>query len=77
MYLFYTLKVMHKKCMTYQTGGTVDVKWWVLEFGHLLSSTVKSRRLPQQEYLLRKPLSIGLWIAKLCAQVARNTCGQA
>jgi hypothetical protein len=29
--------------------GTVDVKWRVLVFGHLPSSVVKSRGLPQQE----------------------------
>jgi hypothetical protein len=29
--------------------GTVIVKWLVQEFGHLLSSAVKSRGLPQQE----------------------------
>jgi hypothetical protein len=29
--------------------GTVDVKWRVLEFAHLLSSAGKSRGLPQQE----------------------------
>jgi hypothetical protein len=29
--------------------GTADVKWRVLEFGHLPSSTVKYRGLPQQK----------------------------
>jgi hypothetical protein len=53
--------------------GTVDVKWRVLEFAHLLSSAVKCRGLPQQELLLGKPLSSGLRIAKLRAQVARKT----
>jgi hypothetical protein len=54
----------------------VDVEWRVLGFGHLLSSAIKCRELPQQELLLGKPLSSGLRIAKLRAQVARNTCGQ-
>jgi hypothetical protein len=44
-----------------------------LEFAHLLSSVAKCRGLPQ---LLGKTLSSGLWIAKLRAQVARNTCVQ-
>jgi hypothetical protein len=59
--------------MMEQTG---DVKWRVLEFAHLLRSAVKCRGLPKQEELLGKPLSSGLRIAKLRAQVARNTCGQ-
>jgi hypothetical protein len=33
-------------------------------------------QMPQQELLLGKPHSSGLQIAKLRAQVARNTCGQ-
>jgi hypothetical protein len=56
--------------------GTVYVKWRILEFAHLVSSAVKCRGLPQQEYLLGKPLSSGLRFAKFHAQVARNTCGQ-
>jgi hypothetical protein len=56
--------------------GTVYVKWWVLEFAHLPISAVKCRGLPQKEELLGKSLSSGLWIAKFCAQVARNQCGK-
>jgi hypothetical protein len=56
--------------------GTVDVKAWrVLEFNNLLSSAVKYRSLPQREYFLGKPLSNAQRIAKLRAQVAKNTCG--
>jgi hypothetical protein len=56
--------------------GTVDVKWRVLEYFHLLSSAVKCHGLPQQEWLLGKPLSSGLRIAKLRTQVTRNTFGK-
>jgi hypothetical protein len=49
--------------------GTVDVKWRVLECGHLLSSAVKCRGLPQQVKLLGDPLSSGLRIAKFRGQV--------
>jgi hypothetical protein len=53
--------------------GFCRCKRAVLEFAHLLSSAVKRRGLPQQELFLGKPPSIGLQIAKLTAQVARNT----
>jgi hypothetical protein len=59
-----------KKNYDITNRGTVDGKWRGLEFGHLLSSAVKCRRLQQQEQLLGKLLSSGLRIAKFCVQVA-------
>jgi hypothetical protein len=66
------LEIRTSKMYDLPNRGTVDVKWRVLEFGHLLSSAVKCRGLPQQEKLLGKPLSSRLRIAKLRAQVARK-----
>jgi hypothetical protein len=37
--------------------GTLGVKWQELDFRVLLSSALQHRGMPQQEYLLGKPLS--------------------